>query len=530
MNINRLRSEIDSLDDKIVELFLRRLAVCKEIGYEKLKTNTPVYSPEREASVLDRLTKGLTDTDKEKVEKLYMQIFVLSKELQTDDVTFKEQTKLKKNKLKACLVGSNVEKSFSKTVHGYFGTEYDLVQLKNEDGLASFVNSEKYVCYNVTMPYKRSIIPYLDELSLEAEATGVVNTVMVINGKKWGYNTDIEGLRYLFKVNDVDLKGKNVLILGTGGTSKTAEYVVKQSGALKITFVGRNQKINYDNCGMLTDTNIIVNTTPVGMNSYKSPIDLTRYPKLEFVADVVYTPLKTKLIEDAEASNIKCVGGLEMLLRQAEKSEEIWRRALFTGENAANEVQNEKSNDKSGFIYGDVTDDNKRRFLKQYKNIVLIGMPSSGKTAVGKLLSEKLGRDFCDTDGLIESFVGKKVQDIFEDDGEEFFRTLEKITVENLSLGLGKIISTGGGVGVNDYEVRLLKLNGFIVYLDRDLKYLDANNRPLSQKYGNEFLYKERADIYEKVCDVKIDNNGDINLTVDRIIEAYEKNIDCKRT
>lgn len=526
MEIEDLRKQIDILDDKIVELFLKRLELCKKIGVKKSELGVSITSKERENAILKRLTDKLNGGDKQYVEKLYWQIFALSKDLQTNDLMTSTYAKNAEKKLRACLVGGNVQKSFSKTIHGYFGTEYDLVSIKDNADLAAFVNRNDYSFYNVTMPYKKTIIPYLDELSDAAKATGVVNTVAVNKGKKWGYNTDIDGLRYIVESHSVSLKGENVLILGTGATSKTAEYVAKNAGAKSITFVGRNQKINYSNCYDLFDTNVIINTTPVGMNCNDSPIDLTRYTKLKFVLDVVYTPLKTRLVSDAENLGIKCAGGLEMLIRQAQTSEIIWRNALSADGDCF-----KKSNTADNFL-SDVylTDFSCRRFLKEKKNIVLIGMPSCGKSSVGKLLSEKLNRDFCDTDVLIERLSGKTIEEIIEKDCEKSFRTMEKTVVNDIGYETGKVIATGGGVGANADEMSILKGNAFIVYLDRDLTLLESDGRPLSKKLGIKSLYSERKDLYERFCNVKIDNNGDIKTTVERIIQAYEKDIDYKRS
>ncbi len=526
MNIEDLREQIDVLDDKIVELFLKRLELCKKIGVKKSELGVPVVSEEREAFVLKRLTDRLSGENKQYVEELYKQIFALSKDLQAKDLTSSVHSKNAEKKLRACLVGGNVKKSFSKTVHGYFGTEYDLVSIKDNADLAAFICKNDYFFYNVTMPYKKAVIPYLDELSDAAKATGVVNTVAVKNGKKWGYNTDIDGLSYIFKSHDVCLKDENILILGTGATSKTAEYVAKNKGAKSITFVGRNQKINYDNCYDLSDTNVIINTTPVGMNCNDSPVDLKRYPKLKFVLDVVYTPLKTRLIFDAENLGVKCAGGLEMLIRQAQTSEIIWRNTLNADEDFLKNADN-----VDNFLSDDyLTDFNYRRFLKEKKNIVLIGMPSCGKSSVAKLIAEKSNRDFCDTDVLVERLAGKTIEEIIDEDGEKSFRAMEKNIVDDIGYEIGKVIATGGGVGANVDEMQTLKGNAFVVYLDRDLTFLEIDGRPLSRKLGVKALYSQRKDLYEKFCDVKIDNNGDIKTTVERIIRAYEKDIDNKRS
>lgn len=488
-----LRKKIDEIDDEILRLYLNRLLLTDEIGKIKAKSNREVEAKDRESEIITRLTASLNKEDEKSVAALYNAIFSESKR--------RQNALLKKNEanFKAALIGENVSSSFSRILHSYFNADYDLVSLKKEE-LKRFIEEKEYNFFNVTMPYKREIVPYLDQLVGAAKDIGVVNTVKIENGKKSGYNTDIDGLRYLFESEKVDLKGKNVVILGTGATSLSAKYLAEKRGAKKITFVGRTSLYNYQNYHELNDTQILINTTPIGKNSYESLVDLTRFPRLEFVCDVIYSPLNTKLVSDAKSLGVKSAGGLKMLIYQAARAEEIWQGKPFTR--------------KVEEIYGLLS--------KRIKNIVLIGMPSAGKTAVGKVLSRKLGRSFIDIDEEIEKSQGFSVARIIENEGEEYFRNLETETIKRFAYVKSSVISTGGGAVLKEINITRLKQNSVIVYIDRDLKLLTSSCRPLSGLYGNEELFLKRKPLYEKYSDLAVKNDDEIDKIAERIIDAYE--------
>lgn len=489
--IKNLRDEIDKIDDEILRLYLKRLALTDEIGKEKAENNSSIEVSKREDEILKRLLLGLSEKDKKSVENLYAEVFKESKRRQSEF--------LKPTLIKSALIGRDVEKSFSKKIHGLLGTDYTLLSL-NEEEFLDFAKNPSFDYFNVTMPYKREIIPYLDELSLVAKKIGTVNTVVVKNGKKWGYNTDIDGLRYLFESENFSLFSKNVVILGTGATANTAKYYALSCGAKTVCFIGRTSYYNYDNYDKLADTEVLINTTPVGKNGYESLVDLTKFPNLCFVADVNYSPLKTKLLLDAEVLNVKCVGGLKMLIMQAIKAEEIW----------------------TGINYSEKADEIYKLLLKDMQNITLIGMPSAGKTTVGRILAEKLNRDFIDIDEEIEKATGFSPLEIINTHGEEYFRNIEEKTIEKFANTRGKIIATGGGTVLKKKNVSLLKQNSMLVYLQRDIKSLSAENRPLSQNNGIENLFLVRKPLYEKYADVTVKNDGDIEVVTKRIIDAYE--------
>ncbi len=406
--------------------------------------------------------------------------------------------------MKACLIGKTLKHSFSKSIHENLGAEYDLVEL-SEDELEQFVVQKTYDCYNVTIPYKERIIPLLDELDDSAKEVGSVNTVRNFNGKLVGYNTDIDGMKYLFERSGVCLKDKNVVILGTGGTSKTAQALARREGAKSVTVVGRREKWNYQNISELCDTQILINTTPVGMypDSGISPVDVGIFKSLEFVADVIYNPLKTQLIIDAKKREIPYSNGLSMLVYQAVRAEEIWRDMSF--ESRTREVLANLNN--------------------EFCNIIFEGMPACGKSSIGRALSKKLNKEFVDLDEVIEKRLNKSIPQVFAEYGEEYFRSVESEIAKEYGKKNGLVIATGGGAPLRAENRDALCQNGFVVWLKRELSLLSSKSRPLSQKIGVEKLYDERREIYKAFADVEIENNSDIDTIADRIKRAYEESI-----
>ena len=406
--------------------------------------------------------------------------------------------------MKATLIGKTLRHSFSAEIHRALGTEYDLTEL-DEAELDAFMKNPPVDCFNVTIPYKETVMPYLDELDESAKIVGCVNTVKIENGKKIGYNTDIDGMAYLFARAGVTLKNKTVTILGSGGTSKTARALAKREGAKKFYLVSRKGEYNYDNIATLTDTEILINTTPVGMfpNDGASAVDPAIFPALEFVADPVYNPLRTYITEQARKIGVKASCGLSMLVYQAIKAEEIW-----TGKRIA----------------ADVTEKIVSELAAQKDNIVLIGMPSCGKTTIGRLVAEKTGKAFVDLDEEIEKREGRTVPEIFEQSGEAYFREVESaVAREVLSRG-GQVVATGGGTPIaekNRYEIRK---NGFVVYLTRPLDRLETDGRPVSESEGVERIFSERDGIYKSVADAVVKNETSAEKAAEEIVKSYEKN------
>lgn len=412
------------------------------------------------------------------------------------------------------LIGEKLEHSFSKTVHNLIGGyNYELKEISKEE-LESFIKEKDFKGINVTIPYKEKVIPYLDFIDDAAKKIGVVNTVVNKNGKLLGYNTDFYGLKALIEKTKIEIKAKKVLILGSGGTSKTAFAVAKDMGAKEILIVSRNSGdglITYEEaCKNHSDAEIIINTTPVGMYSKIGikPIELKFFNNLCGVVDVIYNPLKSALVTEAKQRNIKATGGLYMLISQA----------VFAAEKFSDKELPETETDR---IY--------RQILNDKRNIVLIGMPSSGKSTVGIELAKKIGKEFFDSDTEIEKITNMKIPDIFKTFGEKHFREIEAMVIANLSLKQSSVIATGGGVILNKRNMELLKENGFVVFLDRSIENLTpTDDRPLSSSM--EMLHKRYNERYENYClsaNLKINANGTVEQNANKIKEGFLNENSC---
>ncbi len=405
---------------------------------------------------------------------------------------------------KYCLIGKSLKHSFSPQIHAYLGDyDYSLVEVAKEN-LQSFVKDKEYAGYNVTIPYKKDIIQYLDSVQEVAKEIGAVNTVVNKNGKLIGYNTDFYGIVYSLKRADISLSNKKVMILGSGGTSGTAMAVAKHGGAREIVIVSRSGENNYQNYHLHKDAEVIINTTPVGTypNNYETLIDLDKFEQLEGVLDVIYNPMLTKLLMQAKERGIKYSNGLPMLVAQAKKSAEYYFDKPIDNQKIEIAINS---------------------FEKKNQNIVLLGMSGCGKTTIGQMLAKKLNREFIDTDLEIVKKDGRDIPTIFKESGEEYFRSIEKEVLREVGVLSGKVIATGGGVVENKENHFFLKQNGKIYYLQRDVKTLDRNNRPLSTDLtAVQNLFERRKDKYMSFADYVIDNNGEIQTTIGEILKDYE--------
>lgn len=402
--------------------------------------------------------------------------------------------------MRYCLIGERLGHSFSKLIHESQGLGYDLVEL-SPCALEGFVKSGGYDGFNVTIPYKKAIMPFLDEIEEGARLVGAVNTVKREGARLIGYNTDLKGLDYLISRKGVSLEGKNVIVLGSGGASATAVALARLRGAGKVDVVSRSGEINYDNCyARCKDASVIINATPVGMypNLNVAPVCLSRFECLEAVFDCVYNPVRTRLVLEAEALGLKTAGGLAMLVEQAVESEKIW------GQNAEN----------TGNIL--------RSLAIEKNNIVLSGMAGCGKTTLGRMLKKELKRELFDVDDEVAKKTGRTPSEIILTEGEELFRDVESEVISELSRSGGKIISLGGGSVLRPENVAKLKQNGIIIYVERDLSLLTSKGRPLSQREGVEALFNKREKIYQSTADCKVKNNGEPEAAVREIIKIYE--------
>lgn len=408
------------------------------------------------------------------------------------------------------LIGEKLGHSFSREIHNLLASyTYDLKELpKNE--LDTFMKSRNFKGVNVTIPYKESVIPYLDEIDEAAKAIGAVNTIVNREGRLIGYNTDFYGMRELLLSRSIRIEKRFVAVLGTGGTSKTACAVAKSLGASRIVRVSRNPHsdgdISYDELEAIkTDIQIIINTTPVGMypNENCAPLDIDGFSALEGVVDAIYNPLRTKLISDARARQIRAAGGLYMLAAQAARAAE-----LFTGD--CNMMQ------KTEKAYCSI--------LKNKQNIVLVGMPGSGKSTLGRMLAKKTGKAFYDSDSEIEKQTGMCIPDYFSKYGEDGFRAIETDVIKRLSLLGGIVIATGGGTVIRSENIDSLAKNGIIVYLDRPISDIKiTSNRPLTRSVDDlKKKYYERHEMYEKSADITVMVKGSEKSTLSTLINALK--------
>lgn len=402
--------------------------------------------------------------------------------------------------MKCGLLGENLRHSYSPQIHNLIADyPYSLLQVK-PDALSDFFDSFDFTGINVTIPYKKAVLPYCHKLSDQAKKLGSVNTIVRLkDGTLYGHNTDYFGFQYLIKRQNLNLNKKTALVLGSGGASATVVAVLEELGA-NVVVISRTGENNYTNISQHKDAALIVNTTPVGMYPENgiSPIDLSVFHKLECVIDIIYNPSHTKLLLDAESRGIKTENGLSMLVAQAVESAK-----LFTN----NDIQ-------------DSTIETICRILTQKtENIILIGMPGCGKSTVGRILAEQLGREFADADEYIEASQSMAIPQILEQYGEPAFRKMETRALQELGKRSGLVISTGGGCVTVAENYEHLHQNGQIIWLKRDLGLLPTEGRPLSQKNSLQDIYSKREPLYQKFADIIISNDGEVANTVNKIIQ-----------
>jgi shikimate dehydrogenase len=399
------------------------------------------------------------------------------------------------------LLGEKLGHSFSPLIHGCLG-EYDylLYEVSSAD-FDSFMTENRFDGINVTIPYKQAVIPYCASLSEEARMIGSVNTIIKDDeGTLHGHNTDYHGFRVMLEQTGIDPCGKKALVLGDGGSARTVRAVLDGLGAREIVTISRRGENNYNNISRHYDAEIIVNTTPVGMypDNGNSPLPLTEFRQLIGVADLIYNPMRTKLLLEAERAGVPCVNGLTMLVAQAEMAARLFL---------------------DGPKRPELVDKILREILKKTRNIALIGMPGCGKSTVGRLLAQRIGRPFTDIDRQIEVAAGKSIPQIFADNGEETFRQLETRVLDEEAKKSGAVIATGGGVVTRQENLDLLRQNSFIVYLKRELTDLITDGRPLSKSMGIQTLAAQRLPLYEAWSDCVIQIEATPEQTATRIEE-----------
>ncbi len=385
------------------------------------------------------------------------------------------------------LLGQSLGHSYSPFIHSLLGSApYELLSLPPEE-LGDFLTKGDFKGLNVTIPYKKAVIPYLDHIATEAAAIGAVNTIVRRQDGLWGYNTDYKGFLYAASRADIDFKGKKVLVLGSGGGSAAVQAAARDAGAAEVLTVSRTGSLNYENVYDVPGVEIIVNATPVGMypNNGGRLIELSRFVSCCGVMDLIYNPLKTQLILDAEQQGLPCAGGLAMLVAQAKYASD-----LFLGQ------------ERPDSVIEPVLEKTKAAV----QNIVLVGMPGCGKSTIGKKMALEQGKKFVDTDMLVEKKAGKSIPDIFKEDGEAAFRRLEAEVIATVGKESGQVIATGGGCVLNLENVCNLKQNGTVVFIKRDIDKLARDGRPLSESGDLAEMYKKRLPFYMAAADTVMEN------------------------
>ena len=417
------------------------------------------------------------------------------------------------------LLGEHLTHSYSPMIHAELGDyEYKLYE-KNPDQLEEFLRKGEFDGLNITIPYKKTVLEYCNSLSFDAKTAGSVNTIIKNeDGTLHGDTTDAYGFTYLLAklrsggqesrlsllTSPVQIANNDkILILGNGGSSQCVQIVLKDLGVKQIVIVSRDREDNYDNISRHSDAAMIINTTPVGMypNNGISPIkDMTPFKQCRVVIDLIYNPPHTRLLFEAEKCGIPSISGLPMLVAQAKRSAELFLQSVIP-------------NHKIGEIISKIE--------RETRNVILIGMPGSGKTEIGKALAKKLNREFADTDAWVEKTAGKPIVNIFNEDSEEAFRKLENQALEELCKQNGLVIATGGGVIKREENRNILRQNGSIIFLNRNINELEVSGRPLSESEGVEKLAEERLPIYSAWADFTIKVRG-VEDTAESIFQYWE--------
>lgn len=387
------------------------------------------------------------------------------------------------------LIGEKLGHSYSKLIHSKLGDyTYDLCEV-SEDEVEALLKDPAYGGFNVTIPYKKKVMAFCDELSKTSQDIGSVNTVVRgEDGKLRGYNTDYDGFKYLLKATGIEVCGRKCMVLGSGGASLTVQVVLRELSAKEVVVISRSGENNYENISRHFDSEIIVNTTPVGMypGNGRTPVNLDDFHDCKGVVDLIYNPNRTKLVLDAMAKSIPATGGLEMLVAQAKEASEFFTGRLIDDEELDNIVEEIRS---------------------ETLNAILIGMPGAGKTLLGGEIAERMGREFVDMDDVIEKHEGMSIPEIFEKKGESYFRRVESEMLEQVCARSGLVIATGGGVVKKKSNYNILKQNGIVIWIKRDLDKLETDGRPLSQSMPLTEMYEERKDAYAYWSDYFINNN-----------------------
>lgn len=499
MTLSEYRMMIDDADRELLAAFRRRMEASAGIAACKQRQGLPVRDPLREQEKLDTIRALVGAELADYAAALYETLFALSRDYQTKLLAPKDE-----KALRCGLLGTPLGHSYSPAIHAMLGSySYELFDTP-ETGLSDFLKRGEFDALNVTIPYKKAVIPFCAALSPEAEAVGSVNTILRRpDGTLFGDNTDCAGFRALVRESGVSVAGKKALVLGSGGASRTVCHVLRELNAREIVVISRTGENNYENLDRHADAELIVNATPVGMFPMNGEMlfSLTEFPDCAAVFDLVYNPARTALVLQAEHLGIPAFGGLRMLVEQACRSAE-----LFTGRTVSEETAEQVL----------------RTLRRKSENVILIGMPGSGKTTVAAALAEALGRQCLDADTIFADWTGMDIPSYFAVYGESGFRAQESDILLDLGRCSGCVISTGGGVVLNPMNYDTLHQNGTIIWLRRGLDRLAREGRPLSEHADLAAMYETRAPLYARFADFTVSNDGTVAETVQAILEVLE--------
>lgn len=496
INPDQIREAIDAVDDQLLQLFQKRMTLAKDMAEYKTESNAPIYNKEREDAIIANVVNQLQQNEKNQLTHLshegkafFERLMTASRRLQYRQITGREP-------IDYGLVGKSLPYSFSKEIHQMMALyDYHLCEMTPKE-LKILLESRCFKGLNVTIPYKKSVIPFVDVLDKSAAAIGSVNTLYFKDNRLHGANTDYVGFLWMVQKSGISFTGKKVLVAGTGGASLTVQRAAAHLGADEILTVSRKDPITYDKIPQ--DIEIYINATPVGTFPHNGQcnVSLAEFPKLEGVLDLVYNPGKTALLLQAEKQGISFSGGLPMLIAQATASVKLFldnSHLLLDNETILNAVE------------------------KKTRNITLIGMPGCGKSTIGRRLAKFLHMKFVDTDALIERKAAMTPSEIITQKGEKAFRDLESTVIKKIGKRHGQVIAVGGGAILREENRDALRQNGPVVYIRRSVDKLSTYNRPLSSDLQE--LYEKRHPLYTVCSDFSVKNDAHFSRAFKLILQ-----------